>query len=209
MRVVSVNVGVPRTVEWHGRAVTSAIWKQAVDGPVAVDGVNLHGDDQADRRVHGGADKAVYAYAAEDYAFWARRGAARAGHLRREPHDRGPRPDRRPHRRPLARRHRGARGVPAPHAVLQAGHAPRRRALPRALRRRRAARRLPADRAAGPRGGGRHRRRRPGRPAGRRGGALAADDVADHVLRLALDDERVPESWRTSARRALGHEKQR
>ena len=87
----------------------------------------------------------------------ARRGTARAGHLRREPHDRGPRPDRRPHRGPLARRHRGARGRPAPHAVLQAGHAPRRRALPRALRRRRAARRLPADR----------RRRRSSAPATR------------------------------------------
>lgn len=70
-KVVSVNVGAPRTVEWRGRTVTSAIWKQPVDGPIAVAGVNLAGDDQADRRVHGGSDKAVYAYATEDYDWWA------------------------------------------------------------------------------------------------------------------------------------------
>jgi MOSC domain-containing protein YiiM len=69
-RVKSVNVGGVRTVEWHGRAVTTGIWKAPVDGRVAVRGVNLVGDDQADRRVHGGPDKAVYAYALEDYAWW-------------------------------------------------------------------------------------------------------------------------------------------
>ncbi|HEY3671843.1 MAG TPA: MOSC domain-containing protein [Acidimicrobiia bacterium] len=69
-RVVSVNVGAVRTVEWHGRAVTTGIWKSPLDGRVAVRGVNLAGDDQADRRVHGGPDKAVYAYAVEDYAWW-------------------------------------------------------------------------------------------------------------------------------------------
>ena len=66
-----MNVGRPRTVPWRGRQVSSAIWKQAVDGPVALEGVNLVGDDQADRRVHGGVDKAVYAYSIEDYAWWA------------------------------------------------------------------------------------------------------------------------------------------
>jgi MOSC domain-containing protein YiiM len=68
--VVSVNVGQPRTVVWRGRSVTSAIWKHPVDVAVTVDGVNVDGDDQADRRVHGGADKAVYAYSSEDYAWW-------------------------------------------------------------------------------------------------------------------------------------------
>jgi MOSC domain-containing protein YiiM len=67
---VSVNVGGVRTVEWYGRAVTTGIWKAPVAGRVAVRGVNLDGDDQADRRVHGGPDKAVYAYAVEDYAWW-------------------------------------------------------------------------------------------------------------------------------------------
>ena len=52
------------------RVVQSAIGKQPVDGPVAVRGVNLEGDDQADRSVHGGPDQAVYAYASEDEAFW-------------------------------------------------------------------------------------------------------------------------------------------
>jgi len=70
-RLVSVNVGRPRTVEWFGRQVRTAIWKSPVDGAVVVQGVNVAGDDQADRRVHGGHDKAVYAYALEDYRWWA------------------------------------------------------------------------------------------------------------------------------------------
>jgi MOSC domain-containing protein YiiM len=69
-RVISVNVGLPRTVTWAGRSVTSGIWKEPVEGRVFVEGVNLRGDDQADRRVHGGPDKAVYAYATEDYTWW-------------------------------------------------------------------------------------------------------------------------------------------
>ena len=69
--LVSVNVGRPRSVEWRGRSVTTAIWKAPVAGAVAIRGVNLLGDDQADRRVHGGPDKAVYAYAVEDYEWWA------------------------------------------------------------------------------------------------------------------------------------------
>jgi MOSC domain-containing protein YiiM len=69
--IASVNVGAPRTVEWRGRQVRSAIWKEPVSGRITVQGVNLTGDDQADRRVHGGADRAVYAYAAEDYDWWA------------------------------------------------------------------------------------------------------------------------------------------
>src|SRR5215471_10699563 len=70
MRVVSVNVGLPRVVEWHGRDVETAIFKEPVDGPVAVRGVNVVGDGQADLRVNGGPNKAVYAYAIEDYAWW-------------------------------------------------------------------------------------------------------------------------------------------
>lgn len=69
--VISVNVGRPRTVEWHGRTVETGIWKAPVVGRVAVRGVNLEGDEQADLRVHGGPDKAVYAYAVEDYDWWA------------------------------------------------------------------------------------------------------------------------------------------
>jgi MOSC domain-containing protein YiiM len=71
-RVVSVNVGSIREVAWHGTIVRTGIWKMPIgDRAVPVRGVNLVGDDQADRRVHGGADKAVYAYAEEDYRYWA------------------------------------------------------------------------------------------------------------------------------------------
>lgn len=70
MRVLSVNVGAVREVLWRGDIVTTAIWKHPVEGRVAIRGVNLDGDDQADRQVHGGRDKAVYAYAREDYDAW-------------------------------------------------------------------------------------------------------------------------------------------
>ena len=70
MRVVSVNVGQPRTIEWNGRAISTAIFKQPVAGPVALAAHNLAGDQQADLTVHGGPDKAVYAYDAAHYAAW-------------------------------------------------------------------------------------------------------------------------------------------
>jgi MOSC domain-containing protein YiiM len=71
-RLLSVNVGTPAQIAARrGRALMSAIGKRPVSGPVRVEGVNLAGDDQADRRVHGGPDKAVYAYASEDAAWWA------------------------------------------------------------------------------------------------------------------------------------------
>jgi MOSC domain-containing protein YiiM len=69
--VVSVNVGGIRTVRLGDRDVPTGIWKSPVAGPVRISGVNLDGDDQADRSVHGGPDKAVYAYASEDLAWWA------------------------------------------------------------------------------------------------------------------------------------------
>jgi MOSC domain-containing protein YiiM len=69
-RVVSVNVGAIRQVEWEGEVVSTAIWKSPVRERIALRGVNLAGDEQADRTVHGGHDKAVYAYSQEDYDFW-------------------------------------------------------------------------------------------------------------------------------------------
>jgi MOSC domain-containing protein YiiM len=68
--VLSVNVGTPREFDYRGRPARSAIWKTPVGGRVAVRGVNLEGDDQADREAHGGPDKAVYAYAVEDTRWW-------------------------------------------------------------------------------------------------------------------------------------------
>jgi len=69
-RVLSVNVGTPREFEHGGRVARSAIWKAPVAGRVAARGVNLAGDDQADRGAHGGPDKALYAYAVEDAQWW-------------------------------------------------------------------------------------------------------------------------------------------
>jgi MOSC domain-containing protein YiiM len=68
--VLSVNVGEPREVQWAGRSVRTAIWKQPTGSRVPVEHDNLAGDAQADLRVHGGPDKAVYAYASEDYRWW-------------------------------------------------------------------------------------------------------------------------------------------
>lgn len=70
MRVVSVNVGLPRDIVSEGKTIRTGIWKQPVRGAVRVGPTNLEGDGQADRRVHGGERKAVYAYPSEHYAFW-------------------------------------------------------------------------------------------------------------------------------------------
>jgi MOSC domain-containing protein YiiM len=70
-RLISVNVGRARQIGVRrGRPQMSAIQKAPVEGPVRVEGEQVEGDEQADRRVHGGPDKAVYAYAAEDTAWW-------------------------------------------------------------------------------------------------------------------------------------------
>jgi MOSC domain-containing protein YiiM len=69
-RVLSVNVGRPRAFEYNRRPARSAIWKTPVAGRIAARGVNLEGDEQADRKAHGGPDKAVYAYAVEDLRWW-------------------------------------------------------------------------------------------------------------------------------------------
>jgi len=69
-RVISVNVGQPREIHWRGRRITTCIFKEPVAGRVAVRRLHLEGDQQANLRVHGGADKAVYAYPAEHYDFW-------------------------------------------------------------------------------------------------------------------------------------------
>ena len=70
MRVLSVNVGMPRLVEYMGEPLATGIFKEPVAGPVRVNELNLEGDGQADLRVHGGRFKAVYVYPSEHYAFW-------------------------------------------------------------------------------------------------------------------------------------------
>jgi MOSC domain-containing protein YiiM len=69
-RVMSVNVGLPRQIEWRGEMVETAIFKSPVAGRVRVRQLNLDGDRQADLSVHGGPAKAVYAYPSEHYALW-------------------------------------------------------------------------------------------------------------------------------------------
>ena len=69
-KILSVHVGGVREFEYNGRPAKSAIWKSPVAGRIAVRGVNLEGDVQADRKAHGGPDKAVYAYAVEDVRWW-------------------------------------------------------------------------------------------------------------------------------------------
>jgi MOSC domain-containing protein YiiM len=72
MRLLSVNVGLPRDVKWNGRIVRTGIFKEPVHGRVVLRKLNLDGDRQADLTVHGGAEKAVYAYSAAHYDYWLR-----------------------------------------------------------------------------------------------------------------------------------------
>ena len=72
LHVVSVNVSLPKTVEWQGRQVTTGIFKNPVAGRIRIRRTGLAGDRQADPSVHGGPTKAVYAYPSEHYPFWRR-----------------------------------------------------------------------------------------------------------------------------------------
>lgn len=70
MKLVSIQVGLPREVTWRGRSVTTGIFKEPAEGPVMLRTLNLDGDAQADLSVHGGLSKAVYAYPVEHYEYW-------------------------------------------------------------------------------------------------------------------------------------------
>jgi MOSC domain-containing protein YiiM len=70
MKIISLNVGQPRVVLDRGREITTGIFKSPVSGPLMLRSTNLDGDRQADLRVHGGRNKAVYAYPSEHYEFW-------------------------------------------------------------------------------------------------------------------------------------------
>jgi MOSC domain-containing protein YiiM len=70
MKLISVNVGLPRQVIWQGKTVTTGIFKEPVSGPIMLRTLNLEGDRQGDLTVHGGAHKAVYAYPVEHYEYW-------------------------------------------------------------------------------------------------------------------------------------------
>jgi MOSC domain-containing protein YiiM len=70
MKLLSVNVGLPREIEWKGKMVRTSIFKEPVSGRVKVTKLNVNGDQQSDLAVHGGIDKAVYLYPSEHYVFW-------------------------------------------------------------------------------------------------------------------------------------------
>lgn len=70
MKLISVNVGLPRDIDWHGTTVSTGIFKQPVIGRVALRKLNLDGDRQADLTVHGGEFKAVYCYPIAHYDYW-------------------------------------------------------------------------------------------------------------------------------------------
>jgi MOSC domain-containing protein YiiM len=72
MKLLSIQVGLPREVMWHERSVTTGIFKERVEGAVMLRTLNLDGDAQADLSVHGGPTRAVYAYAVEHYEHWRR-----------------------------------------------------------------------------------------------------------------------------------------
>jgi MOSC domain-containing protein YiiM len=70
MNLLSINVGLPREIQWQGKLVRTSIFKSPVLGQVRVSKLNLEGDQQSDLSVHGGVHKAVYAYPSEHYEFW-------------------------------------------------------------------------------------------------------------------------------------------
>ncbi len=72
MKLISLNVALPRLATWQAQTVNTGIFKQPVSGPVQLRTLNLDGDRQADLTVHGGPFKAVYAYPSEHYEFWRR-----------------------------------------------------------------------------------------------------------------------------------------
>src|SRR5947207_12759202 len=72
-RLLSVNVGLPRDIEWKGRTVHTGIWKDPVAGRCRVGRTNLDGDGQGDREGHGGEQRAVFVYQIESYRYWQER----------------------------------------------------------------------------------------------------------------------------------------
>jgi MOSC domain-containing protein YiiM len=69
-RLLAVNVGMPRDVEWEGRTVHTGIWKDPVDGRRMVRRLNVDGDGQGDTQGHGGVNRAVFVYQLESYRYW-------------------------------------------------------------------------------------------------------------------------------------------
>jgi MOSC domain-containing protein YiiM len=69
-KILSINVSLPKEIDFEGQKVTTGIFKEPIEGRIMLRTLNLDGDKQADLTVHGGPDKAVYAYPIEHYEFW-------------------------------------------------------------------------------------------------------------------------------------------
>ena len=69
-KILSINVSLPEEIDFEGQKVTTGIFKEPIEGRIMLRTLNLDGDKQADLTVHGGPDKAVYAYPIEHYEFW-------------------------------------------------------------------------------------------------------------------------------------------
>ena len=124
MLVISVNVGLPRGAVWQGIQVETAIFKDPVDGAVKIGELNLAGDKQADLTVHGGPEKAVYAYPADHYEYWRKelpKVAFSPGKFGENLTTEGLGEDTLCIRGPFADRDGGPDSYPAPLALLQIG----------------------------------------------------------------------------------------
>ena len=178
-RLLSVNVGMPKDVPWHGKTVFTGVFKDPVAGPRRVGKLNVEGDGQGDLGGHGGEQRAVFVYQIESYRYWEQelgRDDFVLRTVRRELHRRGARRRRGLHRRPLPDRRRGLRGHSTPRHLLPRRDPHERPADPGPARIASPARLL-LPRHRGGRSGGRRRdlqdRLRPGTDGGRGGGRAA------------------------------------
>lgn len=70
MKIISINIGDPQTIEWNGKAIQTGIYKYPVSEPVFLGKENVENDSVIDRKHHGGIDKACYLYSADHYSYW-------------------------------------------------------------------------------------------------------------------------------------------
>ena len=124
-RLLSVNVGLPRDIEWKGRTVHTAIWKDPVPGRCRVGRLNLDGDGQGDLAGHGGEQRAVFVYQIESYRYWQeqlRRADFVHGQFGENFTDRRIARRCRVHRRPISDRQRAVRGHATSRYLLSRRH---------------------------------------------------------------------------------------
>src|SRR6266403_4337491 len=81
VQLLSVNVGLPRDIEWKGKSVHTAVWKDAVRGRRKVERLNIDGDGQGDLQGHGGEHRAVLVYQIDSYRYWERQLGRRTSRL--------------------------------------------------------------------------------------------------------------------------------